>query len=73
MPSAIPFDVQRAVRGLKTPEEIVDRLCARFLAVKPSAELRDRLVAYLKEGSVDQERLHGLLMLIVSTPEFQLS
>lgn len=67
------FDVQRAVRGLKTPEEIVDRLCARFLAVKPSAELRDRLVAYLKEGSVDQERLHGLLMLIVSTPEFQLS
>ncbi len=69
------FDVLSAVKGCNTAEQIVDRLCGRLLVVKPSDTLRKTLIDYLREGGSleNREQLHGLLKLIVSTPEFQLS
>ncbi len=67
------FDVLAAVKGAETAEQVVDRLCKRFLVVQPSAKLRATLIAYLGDQISNRDRLHGLLKLIVSTPEFQLS
>jgi len=70
-------DVRR--RGLATPEAIVDHYAGALLAIDPPAEMRDSLLAYVnrpgpfqpsQDGAADV--LHGLLRLIVSTPEFQL-
>ncbi len=67
------FDVAKAVAGCSGAAEIVDRLCARFLAVPPGNELRETLIEYLNAAPIDAARLHGVLQLIVSSPEFQLS
>jgi hypothetical protein len=70
-------DVTR--RGLATPEAVVDHYAAALLAMPPPPELRQALVAYLAEGGFDlagrdaARKLHGMLRLLVSTPEFQLS
>ncbi len=73
------YDVLGEVRerGLITPEEIVDFYARAFLVVPPPADLRATLVEYLKGLDLSRpdakEMLHGLLRLLVSTPEFQLS
>jgi len=67
--------VQR--RSLSTPEAIVDFYAAALLVVPPSAELRQTLVDYLADLDLSRPdakaKLHGMLRLLVSTPEFQLS
>jgi hypothetical protein len=64
-------------RGLSSAEEIVDFYAGALLVTPPSAELRATLVAYLADLDLSQrdakEKLHGMLRLLVSTPEFQLS
>ena len=67
-------------RGLSSAEEIVSYYGRALLAVPMSAEMRATLLTYLtRDGgfSLDnpdaKARLHGLLRLIVSTPEFQLT
>jgi hypothetical protein len=75
------YDVLGEVRrrGLATPEAIVDHFAGTLLVVPPPPELRRTLVAYLAEGGFDLDRrdarakLHGMLRLLVSTPEFQVS
>ena len=67
------FDPLEATAGLESPEEIVDALCDRFLAVEPSAEFRAELVEFCREAPKSRDRLHRIVQLIVSTPEFQLS
>jgi uncharacterized protein (DUF1800 family) len=73
------YDVVGAVtrRGLKTPEAIVDFYAHALLVVPPSDELRQTLVDYLQGLDLSrpdaQAKLHGMLRLLVSTPEFQLS
>ena len=70
------FDVIAAVRaaGIETPEQIVDHLTKTLLAVPVTPQIRKTLLEYLKEAEGDaRSRLHGLLRLIVSTPEFQLT
>lgn len=73
------YDVLGEVRrrGLLTPEEIVDFHTDALLAAPAPAELRRTLVAYLEgldlSGRDAKEKLHGMLRLLVSTPEFQLS
>ena len=75
------YDVLGAVRaaGVEGSAAIVDHFCRTLLAHPASEEVRATLVAYLdKDGpfSLDapgaRATLHGLLRLIVSTPEFQL-
>ena len=67
------FDVVAAVKaaGLTTPEAVVDHFTRALLVNPPPAEMRATLLAYLDR--LDAQRLHGLLRLIVSTPEFQLT
>lgn len=73
------YDVVAEVRrrGLSTPDAIVDFYAGTLLVAPPSAELRATLVDYL--AGLDLSRpdakamLHGMLRLLVSTPEFQLS
>jgi uncharacterized protein (DUF1800 family) len=67
------------LRGLATAEEVVDFFAGALLASPPQGELRGTLVAYLTgDGGFDLARpdakakLHGMLRLLVSTPEFQL-
>ena len=70
------FDVIAAVRaaGIETPQQIVDYLTKTLLAVPVTPQIRQTLLDYLKEAEGDaRSRLHGLLRLIVSTPEFQLT
>ena len=67
------FDVVGSLAGCDTVEAKVDALCARFLAVPAPPALRAALIEYLKVQPDSRERLHGLLRLLVSTPEFQLS
>lgn len=75
------YDVVGKVRaaGLEGSAAIVDYFCRTLLAHPPSDEMRATLIAYLdKDGPfrLDEPdaraQLHGLLRLIVSTPEFQL-
>ncbi len=76
------FDVLRAVKkaDLDTAPKIVDHFLRSLLAVQPSAELRATLLTHLQAGggfALDRAdaraRLHSLLRLIVSAPEFQLT
>jgi uncharacterized protein (DUF1800 family) len=76
------FDVLEEVsrRGLSTAEEIVSHFGRALLAVPMSTEMRATLLSYLArdggfnlENADAKERLHGLLRLIVATPEFQLT
>ena len=69
----VTFDVMDALEGVESPGKIVDSLCRRFLAVKPSAAFRTQLVEFLGSGPINRNRLHRLVQLIVSSPEFQLS
>ena len=81
-PEMSTYDVTAEVRrrGLDTPEAIVDHFAATLLAVPASAGTKKTLIDYLtRDGGfrIDnnwdaKQRLHGLLRLIVSTPEFQL-
>jgi len=77
-----PFDVVGAVRdaGLESASGIVDHFLDALLAVPASEELRRTLLEHLERdggfslgGRDARARLHGLLRLIVSTPEFQLT
>ena len=64
-----------------TLEQVVDFYCRTLLANPPGEAMRRALLDYLaSDGGLDlrrpaaaREKLHGLLRLIVSTPEFQLS
>ena len=76
------YDVVGSVReqDLSRPDEIVDYFTRLLLANPPSAEMRKTLIDYLsKRRAFDlstyeaKQRLHGLLRLIVSLPEFQLT
>ena len=70
------YDVIAAVRaaGVETPEQIVDLFTKTLLSVPATPELKKTLLNYLREAAGDaRSRLHGLLRLIVSTPEFQLT
>ncbi|MHC4549617.1 MAG: DUF1800 domain-containing protein [Planctomycetota bacterium] len=76
------YDVVGEVRrrGLASAEEIVAFYGGTLLAHPLSDEMRATLVAYLnRDGAFRLDRaearalLHGLLRLIVSTPEFQLT
>jgi hypothetical protein len=79
----LTYDVAATVRqlGLTTPEQVVDFYCRTLLANPPGEAMRRALLDYLaSDGGLDlrrpaaaREKLHGLLRLIVSTPEFQLS
>jgi len=67
-------------RGLANGAAIVDHFAERLLAVPPSRAMREALLECLGgEGPFDAtapdaaSRLHALLRMIVSTPEFQLS
>lgn len=70
---AVILDVKEMTEGLETPGEIVDALVVRFLPVDPGREFKAALVEFLGSGPINQDRLHRLVQLIVSTPEFQLS
>jgi hypothetical protein len=63
-------------RGLTEPGEIVDFYASALLVVPPPAELRATLVEYLAGLDLSKpnakEKLHGMLRLLVSTPEFQI-
>jgi len=76
------YDVLATVRDreLEAPNAILDHFCTTLFANEVNAELRATLADYLvRDGGYPQnaraqrERLHGLLRLIVSTPEFQLN
>jgi len=76
------YDVAADVRrlGLATQEAIVDHFAAALLAAPPSPALRTSLLATLGGGGAHDpanpqaaQRLHALLRMIVSTPEFQLN
>ena len=70
------YDVMAAIRaaGVETPEQIVDLFTKTLLSVPATPELKKTLLNYLREAAGDaRSRLHGLLRLIVSTPEFQLT
>ena len=76
------FDVLKPVRAarLETPEAIVDHFCDTLFAVRVDEKVRSTLLAYLEEDGgfpaserAQRERLHGMLRLLVSTPEFQLN
>lgn len=73
------YDVVGEVRerGLSNAEEIVDFYTAALLVTPPSAEMRKTLVDYLADLDLSRPdakaKLHGMLRLLVSTPEFQLS
>ena len=78
----VTFDVAAEARslGLTDANALVDHYCRTLLAVPASPELRRTLLDYLDQDGgfrMDAEdapaRLHGLLRLIVSTPEFQIS
>jgi hypothetical protein len=64
-------------RGLATPEDVVDHFTRTLLAAPAPEAMRRALLGHLGAFRPDapdaRERLHGLLRLIVSTPEFQLS
>ncbi|MGQ0613086.1 MAG: DUF1800 domain-containing protein [Planctomycetaceae bacterium] len=76
------YDVAAEVRrlGLSTQESIVDHFTAVLVANPPSPALRASLLATLGGGGPHDpaspqatQRLHALLRMIVSTPEFQLN
>jgi uncharacterized protein (DUF1800 family) len=76
------YDVVGHVRdqGLSNPDEMVEYFTRALLALPPTEEMRATLTDHLtREGGFDlegrdaQQRLHGLLRLIVSSPEFQLT
>lgn len=76
------YDVVAQVqgRGLEQAPDIVDYFSRTLLANPPGPDLRAALLAYLErdggfylDAPDASQRLHGLLRLIVSTPEFQLS
>jgi hypothetical protein len=77
------YDVLAHVRGvgLRDAEGIVDYFTGALLAVPAPDAMRKTLLTHLRgdrgefrlEDRDAAERLHGLLRLIVSTPEFQLS
>jgi len=78
----VTFDVAAEARdlGLTDASALVDHYCGAMLAVPASPELRRTLLDYLDQDGgfrIDAKdasaRLHGLLRLIVSTPEFQIS
>ncbi|HEX5136164.1 MAG TPA: DUF1800 domain-containing protein [Planctomycetota bacterium] len=72
------YDVLGEVRerGLEKPGEIVDFYAGALLVVPPPPELRSTLVEYLDGLDLKRpdarEKLHGMLRLLVSTPEFQI-
>ncbi|MHC5010667.1 MAG: DUF1800 domain-containing protein [Planctomycetota bacterium] len=82
-PGPVPlFDVQADVvrHGLSGAGEIVDHYGTLLLAGGLDADTRAALVAYLDADAAfdpatnaGRERLHGLLRLLVSTPDFQLN
>ena len=82
-PRALPtYDVLKTVREarLDTPAAIVDHYCDTLFAVEIDAEVKATLLAYLQQdggyptaASDQRTRLHGMLRLVVSTPEFQLN
>jgi hypothetical protein len=73
------YDVVGEVRarGLTTADGIVDFYTGALLVVPPSPGLRATLVEYLAGLDLSRpdarQQLHGMLRLLVSTPEFQLS
>jgi len=76
------YNVLATVRrhDLHTADEVVDFFTKTLLAVPASDDVRRSLLEYLHgDGEFDpaardaRQRLHGLLRLIVSTPEFQLT
>jgi uncharacterized protein (DUF1800 family) len=57
----------------RTPEEIVDHLAGRLLAVPLDPAGRAGLVEHLKSSGGDPEtRIRGLIYLLMSTPNYQL-
>ena len=82
-PAPLPtYDVLKTVRAkdLDSPEAIVDHFCRTLFAVDVDPKVRATLLEYLKQdGGYPQRvrarrtRLHGMLRLLVSTPEFQLN
>jgi uncharacterized protein (DUF1800 family) len=68
-----------AVRGLDTTAAVVDHYVLRLLPRPMGPEARQTLIddlggdgPFAASSAASAERLHGLLRLIVSTPEFQL-
>ncbi len=58
----------------RTPEAVVDYLLPSVLGSNVASRRRDQLVAFLKEygGEITTDRLIGVLLLMTSTPEYQL-
>jgi uncharacterized protein (DUF1800 family) len=80
------IDVEGLVRRnrLRTAEEVVDYFCRLLLQTKPSAGTRTNLINYLLAGAdpgafnvnapgVIDNKVRGLIFLIMATPEYQLS
>jgi len=57
----------------RSPEQIVDELAGRLLAVPLADDQRAELVAYMKKPADDPEaQVRGLIHLIMSSPNYQL-
>ncbi len=80
--AAVDLRKQVLEAGLRTTEEAVDHLLARFLPVPPDPQLRRELIAYLDRelGTSDlreaqsylEEPLRRVTHLIMSAPDYQL-
>ena len=74
--ASIGYDPMSLVQNLsrQTPEAVVDHLLPTVLGSNVAPQRCDQLVAFLKErgSEITTDRLIGLLLLMTSTPEYQL-
>ena len=72
-----PIDVSKLIPGdlREKPQELVAHLSHRLFQAKPSAKEAEAFVQYLKARYPDtgDETMRGLLHLMMSTPQFQLT
>ena len=67
------LDIAALAKGAKTPEQVVDRLAARFLSVPLGKARREAVVAFLKKEGEGEAALRRAVHLILSAPEYQLN
>jgi uncharacterized protein (DUF1800 family) len=60
-------------RDLSTPEQAVDYLADALLAAPLAPETRARIVAYVAETGVTEEKVRGAAWLIVCSPDYQVN
>jgi uncharacterized protein (DUF1800 family) len=72
-----PVDLSKIIPGelRDRPEELVANLARRLFQIEPTAKQTETFLAYLKTRAPDQgdETMRGLLHLMMSTPQYQLT